>query len=53
MFLDHISTFFETLKPNSQETAQIMKNAFYKSFLELLFTPIFQWTNPYHFQKTS
>jgi hypothetical protein len=32
--------FFETLKPFSQETAQNFENVFYKSILELLFTPI-------------
>jgi hypothetical protein len=29
---------FETLKPNSQETAQNFENMFYKSVLELRFT---------------
>jgi hypothetical protein len=33
---------FYTSKPNSQKRLKIVKNMFYKSFLELLFTPIYQ-----------
>ncbi len=36
---------FETLKPDSQETAQhIVKTFFYKSVLDLLFTSLYPWT---------
>ncbi len=42
--------FFETLKPNSQEKLKILKNMYYKSVLELLFTPLNPWT-PFIFLK--
>ncbi len=50
-FLGHISTFLKLLKPNRKKRLTILKNVFYKCFLELLFTHIYQWT-PITFQKS-
>jgi hypothetical protein len=50
MFLGHISTFFKTLKPNSQETAQNFEKGVLQKFLRIAFYTYIP-VNPYHFLK--
>jgi hypothetical protein len=49
-FLGHISTFFLTLKPNSQETAQNFVKGVLQKFFRITFYTYIP-VNPYHFLK--
>ncbi len=50
-FLGHISTFFKLQSTIRKKRLKVLKHAFYKSALELIFTPIYPWSPIIFFRK--